>query len=102
MFSDVKRTVMACTDHIMLCQLELKAGHKAPVHHHFHEQCSYVISGKVEIILGDESKILQAGDSVGIETNVEHTYHVLENSCILEAFYPLREDILKVTECRNK
>lgn len=102
MFQDVKRTVMARTDHLMLCQLELDEGHKAPIHHHFHEQCSYVVSGKVEITLGDECRILQAGDSVGIKENVEHMYHALENSRILEAFYPLRDDILKAMECKNK
>ena len=101
LFPDVKRTVLARTEHLMLCQLELKTGHMAPVHHHSHEQCSYVMSGKVEVFLENECRILQAGDSVGIRPDIEHTYHVLEDACVLEVFYPLREDILDTVESGN-
>ncbi len=53
-----------------------------------------MISGQLEISLGQMKKIPSAGDSVAIWPSVPHTYHALENSEVLESFYPLREDIL--------
>lgn len=91
---DCKRRVLAKTDTMMLCRLDMEEGHMGPIHTHPHEQCTYVISGKVEVVLEDGKKLLEAGDSVGFASNVPHTYRAVEDAVVLESFTPLRDDIL--------
>ncbi len=91
---DCTRHVLARTENLLNCRLDMKAGHTAPAHSHPHEQCTYVISGKVEITAGSEKCILYPGDSVSFDPNVSHTYLVLEDSVVLESFTPMRNDII--------
>ena len=91
---DCTRHVLARTENLLICRLDLTAGHTAPAHSHPHEQCNYIISGKAEITMGDEKKILTAGDSVSFDPNVVHTYFALEDSVVLESFTPMRDDII--------
>ncbi|MBE6015833.1 MAG: cupin domain-containing protein [Lachnospiraceae bacterium] len=91
---DCVRHVVARTKNLLNCRLDMKKGHTAPSHHHPHEQCTYVVSGKIEATMGNEKKILQAGDSVSFDPDVEHTYLALEDSVVLESFTPMRDDII--------
>ena len=91
---DCTRHVLARTDNLLICRLDMEKGHTAPLHHHPHEQCTYIISGRVEITHGDEKQILCAGDSVSFQSNVPHTYYCLEDSAALETFTPMRDDII--------
>ncbi len=66
-----------------------------PMHHHPHEQISYIIKGMVEMVVGGKSQILKEGHGVVIPPDVEHgVTSVEEGSQILDVFYPLREDYL--------
>ncbi len=91
---DCTRHVLAHTGNLLNCRLDMKKGHTAPIHSHPHEQCTYVISGKIEVTAGDEKKILTSGDSVSFDPNVAHTYLALEDSVVLESFTPMRDDIM--------
>ena len=62
-------------------------------HSHPHEQMAYVISGKVRFELeSGESKVLEGGDFVVFASNEIHGGVALENSVVLDAFTPARED----------
>jgi len=62
-------------------------------HSHHHEQIAYVMSGKVRFETGSgETKILEAGDFVVFAPNEIHGGAALENSVVLDAFSPARED----------
>ena len=91
---DCKRSVLARTDNLLNCRLDMQKGHTAPAHSHPHEQITYIISGKVEITAGSEKEILLSGDSVSFYPNMEHKYLALEDSVVLESFTPMRDDIL--------
>ena len=91
---DCLRHVLARTEDLLLCRLDMDKGHSAPAHHHPHQQCTYIISGKVEITCGDKKQVLNPGDSVSFAPDVPHQYLCLEDSVALEAFTPMRDDII--------
>jgi len=49
-----------------------------PEHSHENEQITVVTRGAMEFTLGDEKRILRAGDGVCISANVSHSAQVLE------------------------
>ena len=62
-------------------------------HSHTHAQISYVVSGKVRFEAGDGSaKVVEAGDFVVFAPNETHGGLALEDSLVLDAFSPARED----------
>jgi len=61
-------------------------------HAHPHVQTTYVASGKFEMTIGDEKKILQAGDGFYIEPNLMHGCVCLEAGILIDVFSPIRED----------
>ena len=80
-------------DHVMLTFFRFDPGAVVPVHQHPNEQISYVTQGRVEFTLGDETRILEAGEGVCIPANTEHGARILDESTeILDAWGPPRED----------
>ena len=62
-------------------------------HSHHHEQIAYVLSGKVRFEAGDgETRVLEAGDFTVFAPNETHGGVALEDSVVLDAFSPARED----------
>ena len=62
-------------------------------HSHHHEQISYVLSGKVRFETeGSEARVVEAGDFTVFAPNEIHGGTALENSIVLDAFSPARED----------
>jgi len=66
-----------------------------PEHDHPYEQTGYLVSGKIRLYIGNESKELVSGDSWNIAANVAHKAEILEDSVAIEVFSPVREDYLK-------
>ena len=62
--------------------------------HEGHEQVSYIVKGSFEVVVGEERKVVTAGDSFYAGINVPHGVVALEDSIILDVFTPLREDFL--------
>lgn len=90
------RRVLAYNDNLMIVENEFtKDGIVADMHHHPHEQITYVISGAFEFQVGDEKKVVRAGDSLYKESNIVHGAVCLEKGVLLDVFTPKREDFLK-------
>ena len=49
-------------ENLMLSHVELDAGAVVPPHHHPHEQGGYIIAGRVEFTIGDETRVCGPGD----------------------------------------
>ena len=65
------------------------------LHSHPHEQVSYVAQGRIVFFLGEESRQLEAGDSVYCPGGVPHGVQPLTaGAVVLDIFHPLREDLL--------
>ena len=62
-------------------------------HSHHHEQIAHVLSGKVRFENeSGEAKILDAGDFIVFAPDEVHGGAALEDSVVIDAFSPARED----------
>lgn len=78
----------------ILCEFNLKKGHKIPAHQHPYEQTGYLISGKLNFRIDKTWQIAETGDSWSIPENMEHEVEILEKSVVIELFSPIRPDYL--------
>jgi quercetin dioxygenase-like cupin family protein len=79
----------------MLVHLHLRAGFDQDGHEHpDHESIGYILSGRVEMTVGDETSVLGPGDTWYHPRATHHTCRALEDAEILEFHAPLRPDVL--------
>lgn len=88
----IHRRTMATTDEAMLCQFHFDKGSVVPNHQHMNDQVGYVLSGKMELTIGDKVQIIYPGDSYAIPGGIEHSAKALEASILIDIFSPPRED----------
>lgn len=92
---DAELKLLAKGKSAMLTLITMKKGFDNSGHvHPEHESIGYVLSGKVEMRVGDELYTLVPGSSWFHPKGVPHTSLALEDSVVLEFHTPLREDIL--------
>jgi quercetin dioxygenase-like cupin family protein len=65
------------------------------MHEHYHSQATYVASGKFELTIGDEKRILEAGDGYYVAPDELHGCVCLEAGILIDTFSPMRADFLK-------
>lgn len=88
------RKVAAYSDNVMCVEVHFETGTVAALHHHPHEQITYVISGKFAFTVGDKTYTVGAGDSLYKQPNIEHGATCIEAGTLLDVFTPHREDFL--------
>ena len=91
----VKRKIMAYDDRLMLVKVAFETGGVGAVHQHVHTQITHVESGRFEIEIAGEKKILQAGDAFFIPSNVWHGAVCIEEGILIDTFSPAREDFIE-------
>lgn len=91
----LNRQIMGYDGQIMLVKVHFDQGAIGYEHQHFHSQSTYVVSGKFEVKINGEKKILSAGDGFYIEPDVVHGAVCLEEGILIDVFSPMREDFLK-------
>ncbi len=94
MLPGVVRRVLNYGDKTMLVELHMAKDAIVPEHTHPHEQIGYLASGKMEFRIGDETKVLNPGDSWLVPGNMPHFVRVIEDCIALDIFAPIREDFL--------
>ena len=78
---------------LMLSYLEMEPGAEVPLHHHPHEQGGILLRGRMQLTIGDETRIVEAGSLFLIPPNVPHRAVALDEPCtVLDVFSPVRED----------
>ena len=90
----LSRKVGAHNENLMVVEVHFEAGTTAPLHHHPHEQITYVMSGKFEFTVGEDTYTVGAGDSLYKQPNIEHGATCLEAGTLLDVFTPHREDFI--------
>ncbi|MCF2948882.1 cupin domain-containing protein [Paraglaciecola aquimarina] len=90
----VSRKVLAHSDNIMTVEVHFEKGAIGPMHNHPHEQLTYVQSGVFEFTIGDETKVVKAGDSMYKEPKIEHGCVCLEAGVLIDNFTPMRKDFI--------
>lgn len=71
---------------------EIKQGHELPLHHHIHEQITYIVSGELKMVIGGEEMVFTAGCTGVIPPNVPHSGYALTDCVVIDSFAPVRED----------
>lgn len=78
---------------LTLSHVTLKPNAKAPLHTHPHEQMGIILKGEFEMTIGDETRLLKAGDMYHVPSNVTHGGTTnAKGALILDVFSPPRED----------
>lgn len=91
----ITRKILAHGGSLMLVEAYFREGKKGAVHSHTNEQITYVVNGLIELEIGGEKEMVSSGDSVYIEPRKPHGLRALKDSCVVDVFMPLREDLLK-------
>ena len=82
-------------DHMLISIVELEANAVVPMHTHSEEQIGTVLSGEMVMIIGDEEKALQAGDTYIIPGDVPHKAVVGGGPArAIDVFNPVRKDYM--------
>lgn len=93
--SDGIERQMVVGQNLMICRLKFDPFVVTPAHSHPHEQVTLVMKGKVNFILGDDEKIMSAGDVLHFPSNHWHGATMLDEEVVLiDIFSPIREDFL--------
>jgi quercetin dioxygenase-like cupin family protein len=71
---------------------EIKKGHTLPLHHHVHEQITYIVSGELEMMIGNEKYVLTGGMTNVIPSNLPHSGFALTDCVVIDSFCPVREE----------
>ena len=72
--------------------IEIKAGSKLGLHHHIHEQITYIIEGQLEMMIDGEQVSLTKGMYFVIPSNSPHSAIAATDCKVIDAFSPVRED----------
>lgn len=91
----VSRQIMGYDGQLMLVKVKFDKGAIGSVHEHFHSQSTFVVSGIFEFQVGDEKKIVKAGDGIYMEPDVPHGCVCLEAGTLIDTFSPMREDFIR-------
>ena len=91
----VRRQIMGYDKDLMLVKVDFKKGGVGSMHAHPHCQATYVVSGKFELTIGDEKRVIEAGDGYYVAPDVLHGCVCLEDGILIDTFSPMREDFLK-------
>ena len=80
-------------ENVMLSYLELDEGCEIPRHSHPHEQAGIMLQGKLELTIGDQSRLCEPGDMFIIPPNTPHRAKSVDGpAVVLDVFSPVRED----------
>ncbi|MBU0987630.1 MAG: cupin domain-containing protein [Proteobacteria bacterium] len=92
--SGIKLKTMVYGKKTLFVEFRLKKGSKLPRHSHPHEQTGYLVSGRMQLCIGDETFETKPGDCWCIPGDVEHGAKILADSIAVEVFSPVRDDYL--------
>ncbi len=90
----VSRKILAHNGTMMQVEVFFEEGAVGPLHNHPHEQLTYVMSGEFEFTIGDETKLVKAGDTLYKESGVMHGCVCTKKGVLLDTFTPQRMDFL--------
>lgn len=91
----VERKILGHDDEIMMVCVRFEKGAIGTLHHHVHRQISYVESGRFEVQIDGNKKLLEQGDCFFVAPDLVHGVVALEKGSLVDVFTPARKDFLK-------
>ncbi len=86
----VQRQIMGYDGQLMLVKVKFEKGAVGALHSHYHSQSSYIASGKFEMTIDGEKRILEAGDGFYVAPDAVHGLVCLEAGIVIDTFSPMR------------
>lgn len=78
---------------LMLSYVEIEESAVVSLHHHSHEQGGIVLSGRMELTIGEETRTLGPGEMYLIPPDVPHRATAIGGPAVaMDVFSPVRED----------
>ena len=90
----VSRQVLAHDAVLMMVRVRFEAGAVGAVHAHPHRQVTLVESGRFQVTIAHEARVLEAGDSFFAAPDEEHGVVAMEAGVLVDVFTPARSDFL--------
>jgi len=90
----VKYKTLTYGDKTLLAEFKMEKGYLLPRHSHPHEQIGYLVSGSIDMTIGDKTFAVKPGDSWCVKGGVEHQVMIHEDSIAIEVFSPVRTEYL--------
>lgn len=91
----IQRQIVGFDDKVMMVNVRFEKGGVGALHNHPHTQVTHISEGKFEVTIGDETTVLEKGDSFYIPSDVMHGVVCLEEGMLVDVFSPMREDFIK-------
>jgi len=91
-FGGTIRGHYAHADRVTVGEVLLDADTLVPMHSHPHEQVTYVIHGRFEFTIGDDTRVMQPGDAALIPGGVTHGGRTLTACKVIDIFAPVRDE----------
>jgi quercetin dioxygenase-like cupin family protein len=82
----------------MVTQIYLKRGAIVPLHSHESEQMTYVLSGALKFLIGEEEITVREGEVLFIPSWLPHQAEALDDTFEMDIFSPIRQDWLDHTD----
>ncbi len=84
-------------ENLMISHLDMDEGAVVPLHHHPHEQGGILLEGRMELTIGEETRVVEKGEAYLIPPNVPHRAMALDGPAVaLDIFTPVREDYVEL------
>jgi len=80
------------TEGVTIAYVNIKSGSFLPEHSHLQDQITHVLEGKLELTVGGETQVAEAGQIVVIPSNIKHSAIALSACKVIDVFNPVRED----------
>ncbi|MDV5170012.1 MULTISPECIES: cupin domain-containing protein [Photobacterium] len=90
----ISRKILAHSDNMMSVEVHFEEGAIGALHTHPHEQLTYVLSGEFEFTIGNDTKIVKAGDTMYKEPEIVHGCRCLKAGVLIDTFTPMRKDFI--------
>ena len=90
----VRRQILGHDPELMMVRVDFLQGAIGSAHQHPHRQATLVESGRFEVAIGGEVRVLAAGDGFIVPPHVVHGVMALEAGVLVDVFTPARADFL--------
>lgn len=90
----VERKLLAYDEALMMVCVRFEAGAVGALHHHVHRQVTFIQSGRFEVTIDGQTRVLASGDCFFVRGNLVHGVVALESGMLVDVFAPAREDFL--------
>jgi quercetin dioxygenase-like cupin family protein len=80
-------------EQVLLCHVVYEPGTRVARHSHPEaEQVMWIVDGSVEMTIGDETRVLRAGDVAVVNRGIEHELYSESGMTFVEALAPVLRD----------